>query len=189
MRLNVHTEQHGDSAKHASLARKSSAERQRLSGGDRRRIRAVFRPRCACQVTAQPCPQGERDAQAPHNSPGHRTQWARDAASVLGKQRENRSEGLSHADLPKILRSMLTLQQTTTPGWAKQHRSSDIGTSSAAEIPERTLQSYMCLPGLSLSTSRKETHSHLLQCPPPSPRAWSEGISTHQLSVFLAQCC
>lgn len=114
------------------------------------------------------------------------------------EQRENRSEVLLHARLPKILPYMLTLLQTTTPGWAKQRLSSDIWVPSTAEIPECTLQSYLCVPGLTLSTWRKKICSHLLphQGAPmlgaavtsPSPRARNAEISTHQLSVFLAQC-
>lgn len=111
----------------------------------------------------------------PQYTPG--TGRARDAASTLEKQTENRSEVLLHTDLPKILLSMLTLPQTTTPGWIKQHLSSNSWISSTAEIPEHT-QVLLDCPS---QHQEKITYSHLLppQAAPvltaavssPSPRA------------------
>lgn len=57
---------------------------------------------------------GSAEQTRPQYTPG--TGWARDAASMLEEQRENRSEVLLHAGLPKKLPSVLTLLQTTMPG-------------------------------------------------------------------------
>lgn len=176
---------------------------ERLSGGDGRGICAVFCHSWACQLTAQPCLQRDRDTQAQQNRPGHNTLLGQDGQEMQLPHERSREK----TDLKSSYTQICQKYSCPRLRFCKQQRLAG---------PSNTYPLIFGYPALQRSQNirckatrvfldcpsqrqDKKIYSHLLppQAAPvlaaavssPSPRARNKEISTHQLSVFLAQCC